>query len=485
MSSSHSGSASRRFGISAIRIAVAIGLTAATLITSADAASLLVRERNIGAARHGATPSPRSEGDQALVDGWPLYRTERSQAAFNDAMATLQATDAAAPRPEAFKGCANLDCDLKLPPMTSDGWLPAGRVWLTPTDYVLIAHSPRQSDTRSYRRRMHIDMKYFVLHEFQNSSRNTDVFDTISAHKGSVFVPLYMSKQATDARGRRFVTVMQVAPYNVISIHASNKGSSGPGVEVAKNATDPLEPLQASAGIILAAMLKATAPQLRVVNHRGSEGLPMLAAYEQRLGVLRARGGAAVALPFTPASGQRVAAADASLGDLIQRRGVSPRIPIAERGFVPSKSAVAAAAAPPVPVGPAAVSTIAVPKPTPALSRLAVYLRSNLATMMRMPQFAALVPPEAASIAVSQPDTGVVYVLNKNDQILGKFAAHEERGVIVEGQYVYAALDRPSEAEFPFSLDLSRPIAAQIAMPPAVASDPLLLEPAKIEPRPR
>ena len=65
--------------------------------------------------RAGATQLPRSEGDQALVDGWPLYRTERGQQAFNDTMATLSATDGAAPTPTAFQGCAQLECNLALP----------------------------------------------------------------------------------------------------------------------------------------------------------------------------------------------------------------------------------------------------------------------------------------------------------------------------------------------------------------------------------
>ena len=44
-----------------------------------------------------------------------------------------------------------------------------------------------------------------------------------------------MSKQWTDARGRRFVIVVQVAPHDVVSFHATDKGSAGPGMEVAKN----------------------------------------------------------------------------------------------------------------------------------------------------------------------------------------------------------------------------------------------------------
>ena len=105
-------------------------------------------------------------------------------------------------------------------------------------------------------------MRYFVFHEFHNSTRNTDPFDTISSHSGSVFVPFYMSKQWTDARGRRFVIVVQVAPYDVVSFHATDKGSAGPGMEVAKNYTDALEPLQGLAGILVATILKTAAPQL-------------------------------------------------------------------------------------------------------------------------------------------------------------------------------------------------------------------------------
>src|SRR5207244_13018933 len=127
------------------------------------------------------------------------------------------------------------------------------------------------------------------------------------SHSRSVCVPFYMSKQWTDAKGRRFVIVMQVAPYDVVSIHASNKGSAGPGMEVAKNFSDALEPLQGLAGILVATFVKAAAPHLEVVNHAGTEGLPMLSAYERRLATLRARPGAQiVVLPFVPAPAQRV-----------------------------------------------------------------------------------------------------------------------------------------------------------------------------------
>ena len=126
-------------------------------------------------------------------------------------------------------------------------------------------------------------MRYFVFHEFHNSTLNTDPFDTISSHSGSVFVSFYMSKQWTDANGRRFVIVVQVAPHDVVSYHATDKGSAGPGMEVAKNYSEALEPLQGLAGILVATILKTAAPQLEVVNHGGTEGLPMLNEYERRL----------------------------------------------------------------------------------------------------------------------------------------------------------------------------------------------------------
>ena len=192
-------------------------------------------------------------------------------------------------------------------------------------------------------------MRYFVFHEFHNSTRNTDPFDTISSHSGSVFVPLYMSKQWTDARGCRFVIVLQVAPYDVVSLHATDKGSAGPGMEVAKNMTEELEPLQGLAGILVATIVKTAAPQLEVVNHGGTEGLPMLTQYERRLQILRVRSGApTVVLPFEPATAQRVATATARLEDLIVRRGTSPLIPVAQRGVVPPRDEIAASVAVPM-----------------------------------------------------------------------------------------------------------------------------------------
>lgn len=332
---------------SAVVLALAGLAVAATAPTgSAAQEAIPVKARHIDVSRAGATELPRSEGDQALVDGWPLYRTERGQEAFNDAMATLQATDGAAPALDAFKGCAELACNVSLPALTADGWIPPGRLWVSPTEYVLFVHSPRLRDGQSYRRRAERDMRYFVFHEFHNSTRNTDPFDTISSHSRSVFVPFYMSKEWTDAKGRRFVIVVQVAPHDVFCFHATDKGSAGPGMEVAKNYTDPLEPLQGLAGILVATIVKTAAPQLEVVNHGGTEGLPMLNQYERRLQALRgSRGAPSVALPFVPAHARRVAAATGRLEDLIERRAASPLIPVAARGIVPPKDRMAEPAA--------------------------------------------------------------------------------------------------------------------------------------------
>ena len=181
-------------------------------------------------------------------------------------------------------------------------------------------------------------------------------------------------------RGRRFVIVVQVAPHDVVSFHATDKGSAGPGMEVAKNMTDALEPLQGLAGIVVAAIVKTAAPQLEVVNHGGTEGLPMLTEYQRRLQTLRARPGAPIVIPpFVPARAQRVATATGKLEDLIVRRGASPLIPVAKRGIVPPKDEIpepatvpvrsASLTADPVPalIGPIRPATRPAPRPEPTL----------------------------------------------------------------------------------------------------------------------
>jgi len=332
---------------SAVALVLALFIAAVPVSRAQDArqGADLLRDRNIDVSRAGAAQLPRSEGDQALVDGWPLYRTERGQQAFNESMATLRASEGAAPAPGAFQCCAHLECNLALPSVSSGGWIPPGRIWVSPTEYVLIVHSPRLHEGQPYRRRDSRQMRYFVFHEFHNSTRNTDPFDTISSHSGSVFVPLYMSKEWADARGRRFVILVQVAPFDVVSFHATDWGSAGPGMEVAKNMTEELEPLQGLAGIVVATILKTAAPQLQIVNHGGNEGLPMLRQYERWLSARKARAPApAVVLPFVAARSERVAAASGRLEELIVRRGASPLIPIADRGVVPPQTAMSALA---------------------------------------------------------------------------------------------------------------------------------------------
>lgn len=323
-----------------------------TLAQGFDTATPIM-SRHLETSRVEANKSPRNEADQAVIDGWPLYRTPRGQAAFNAAMATLRATEGAPPALAAFKGCKALDCPISLPSIGADGWLPAGRIWVSPVQYVLIAHSPRLAEGKSYRRRTYRKMEYFVFHEFNNTARNADPYDTISSHKDEVFVPLYMSKERMDARGRKFVTIVQVAPYDVVSIHATNMDSNGPGMEVAKNAGDEMEPLQGLAGIVVASMIKAAAPHLQVVNHHGNEGLPMLQGYEGRLERIKSRPASAnVSLPFVPAASDKVATASGRLADLVRGNGPPPPIAVAQRGLVGSAARVSASepvlVAPPV-----------------------------------------------------------------------------------------------------------------------------------------
>lgn len=355
--------------VSAGAVALPLAVLAVAVMPTAGAAqtnaldSATFKSRHIGASREQASKMPRGEGDQARIDGWPLYRTERGQAAFNDAMATLKATDGTAPSPQAFKdvsrNCPELACKLTLPVLANDGWIPAGRIWVSPAEYVLIAHSPRNREGQGYRRRMTRSMQYFVFHEFHNSTRNTDMYDTVSSHGGSVFVPFYLGKAAFDAKGRRFVIVLQVAPYDVFSVHASNLGSNGPGVEVARNVSDPIDPLQNTAGVLLATIVKTAVPHLRVVNHRGREGLPMLEAYERRLAASRARAGAvAIRLPFVLAAQQRVATAAGRLEQVVLARGASPPIPVAERGIVPPAPVPAVRAASAMPSLPKLIGSI-------------------------------------------------------------------------------------------------------------------------------
>ena len=415
----------------------------------------VIKDRHIGIARNKAADRPRREGDQVLVDGWPLYRTERGQTAFNDSMATLKATEGQAPKAAAFKGCTNLACPLALPRVDQEGWLPAGRAWVSPDEYVLFVHSPKLRAGKSYRRRGTVGMRYFVFHEFHNGSRNTDTYDTISSHSDEIFVPFYLSKQGKDAKGRRYVVVVQVAPYDVVSIHATNYGSAGPGVEVAKNVDEDLEPLQATAGVLLATIVRNAAPRLRVVNHRGSEGEPMLEAYEERLNTLKKRPAAPeVILPFFPASPAKIATASAHLGDLIKRPGVSPTIPVAERAVVPRRPVVKVVA-PPSPL-------VATPAVARSISPLAAYLRANLTTLKQQPDLAGVIPQHVKAVAEESPDAGVVFLLDANNGILGRIEPLRQQGITVEGKYIFAAEDRAVGGAFPFALDISKPAALRV-----------------------
>ncbi|MEL6373606.1 MAG: hypothetical protein AAFR04_06520 [Pseudomonadota bacterium] len=469
-----------------------------------------IKQRHLDASRGRATSAPRSEADQRLVNGWPLYRTRRGQRAFNDAMATLHATHGPAPARVRFEGCPKLHCKLKLPVMKK-GWLPAGRLWLSPRSYVLFVRSDRR---KRYSLRSFSRMRYFVYHEFHNSTRNTDPYDTISAHKGRVFVSYYMSKTGTDAYGRRYVVIVQIAPNDVRSVHASNMGNRGSGVEVAKNYGTPLEPLQAKAGIILGTIIKRAAPQLRVVNHRGIEGRPMLRAYMMRLSRLRRNPtSASLRLPFTPVNKSSLASAAVPLGNLIVRRGVKPtrafaarlrqarqrqvaarvapatsskRTVSAARAQPKPRATVAAraprrpgraAARPPVQLAarsrpavspqrgsrrPARAVVARTPATGGASARLAAYLRDNLGTMMHLPQFSRIFPESVAAVA-AQPETEVVYLLDDAGRVLGHVQPHQRAGSDVPGHFVYVPFDRAVARETPFTLDLESPVTVAAA----------------------
>lgn len=298
------------------------GPSPTTPVQAASFDAMPIIERHTGLTREIAAGKPAREDDQVVVDGWPMYRTERGQQAFNHAMATLQATDGAPPSTAAFQGCERLRCRVTLPRLTTGGWIPTGRLWVSPTEYVLIVHSPRRSKSNPGRRRSRRSMRYFVFHEFHNSTGNTDVFDTISAHRRSVFVPFYLGKPGRDAQGRKYVVVVQVAPHNIASRHARVFGSAGPGIEVAKNRRDRLDRLQAEAGILVAAIVKRAVPHLRMVRHRGAEGRPMLRAYRRQIAAWkRARGGRRLRLPFVAANNAAVARATGRLAELIVHAG--------------------------------------------------------------------------------------------------------------------------------------------------------------------
>ena len=104
-----------------------------------------ITARHANRTREIAAGRPRRENDQVVVDGWPMYRTNRGQEAFNQAMATLRATEGAPPPARLLQGCAYLKCPVTLPRLSARGWIPAGRLWVSPNDYVLIVHSPRRS----------------------------------------------------------------------------------------------------------------------------------------------------------------------------------------------------------------------------------------------------------------------------------------------------------------------------------------------------
>jgi hypothetical protein len=107
----------------------------------------------------------------------------------------------------------------------------------------------------------------------------------------------------------------------------------------------------------------------------------------------------------------------------------------------------------------------------PSLSPLAEHLRANLATLMRTPAFAKTFPSNVASILEENPQSGVVFLLDKSEQVLGYIEAHRDQGVIVKGKFIYVSYDHAADDGAPFALDLARQTAqrsAALTAPPAV-----------------
>lgn len=361
--------------------------------TQPASASQLIIERNMDVSRGNATQKPRSVGDQAIANGWPLYRTDRGQESFNHAMATIAVTEGRAPSAQTFAGCTDLVCKLDLPRVGKDAWVPAGRYWTSPNDYVIIAHSPRNGSKSGHRRRGSRTMKYFIFHEFHNSTRNVDPYDTISSHRRSVFVPFYMGKTRLDAQGRRFVVIVQVAPYDVISRHARNFGSAGPGIEIAKNYSDKLEPMQSYAGTLLATMLKRAYPKLKMVRHRGKEGLASLRAYERRLSALRkVSQPRTLRIPFVPVEVSRKRTAAVPLKALLSPGDAPTRVVMA----TPDADATQAVAAAPQDVAPTAVAAMRVPIPI-------ILGRGQVPTGGAMPKPVAVASLDNNNIGIPEP----------------------------------------------------------------------------------
>ena len=439
-----------------------------------------ITSRHMDASRTLATSMPRTESDQAEVDGWPLYRSVRGQRAFNDAMATLAVTRGKPPSVRAFSECPRLACSFIAPRFNRKGWMPAGRLWVSTKEYVLLVVSPREEGVEHYSRHSTRNMQVYVLHDFPNSTRNTDVYDTISSHRGSVFTAFYMSKQAVDADGNSFVVVVQTAPYDVISRHASNYGDAGPGIEVAKNAWDALEPLQSLAGIFITSMVKQEVPHIEVVNHRGREGLPMLEAYNAHIAQhARKRGEKSVTLPFVAAQTQKLHSASVGhIGELINRGASSPQLNLAERAVIPPRGNAGpapGATATPAPkrqqasVGKNVPAASTVERTDSELSSLAQYLVANLAAMKTDPMLGRIIPQAVDAVTEIDPRDNFVYLLDSSEDLLGWVEPYWSDGHVVEGQYMFVAADRQEQEVTPFQLDLSSPFATRSA---SIAADP-------------
>ena len=210
---------------------------------------------------------------------------------------------------------------------------------------MLIVHSPRLRDGASYRRRSQRDMRYFVLRVPQQHAQHRPLRHHLRPQRQR-FVPLYMAssrrRPRPPLRHRR-----AGRPLRRRQPACHDKGSAGAGVEVAKDTSDELQPLQALGRASCHHHRQGRSPQLAVVHHRGVEGLPMLNALQRRLAILREQPeDPRRPLPFMPAHPERVARANASLHDLItspRRLGRNPRRQCA---FLPPRGTIVSATGP-------------------------------------------------------------------------------------------------------------------------------------------
>lgn len=172
-----------------------------------------------------------------------------------------------------------------------DGWLPEGE--LVPGVRIV----REEWAGRPHKGRLRDDNSIFVFHETQvigskgepidDARRIIDSWKSATGGRRGVYTPLMVSKTQIDREGKPYVEVIQIAPIQEYSAHASRLGNqNGSGVEVAMQQGDIPEPMQVKAAAAIADAVKGWKPDIRFVNHQDPEGLAMknvIAAREARL----------------------------------------------------------------------------------------------------------------------------------------------------------------------------------------------------------